>query len=149
MTLKTFLSVLLVYRSNFHVLHWLAKGKNFFRVHDKAAEYYEEILNDVDVIAEMILRRDGSIVNYEEALEVIKEDENHEFLLVDSEKTYNAKEFKDNATKMLNDILQCIEELLATEYIQEPKNVGIKATLEGMYDKYDLQANYLLKRFMD
>lgn len=149
MTLKTFLSVLLVYRSNFHVLHWMVKGKNFFKLHDKAAEYYEEILKDVDIVAEMILRRDGSIVNYEEALEVIKEDENHEFLLVDSNTTYGVKEFKENATKMLNDILQCLEELLATEYIQDPKNVGIKATLEGMHDKYDLQVNYLLKRFGD
>ena len=149
MDLKTFLSVLLVYRSNFHVLHWMAKGKNFFKIHDKASEYYDKILNDVDVVAEMILRRSDSIVNYEEALEIIKNNEDHEFLMVSGNRTYESDDFKEYATKMFNDILTCIEELLETDYIKDLKNVGIKATLEGMHDKYDLEANYLLKRFAD
>ena len=74
MNLKTFLSVLLVYRSNFHVLHWMVKGKNFFTLHGKADEYAGEILKDVDVIAEMHLRFEDSVVNYEEALKINPDD---------------------------------------------------------------------------
>lgn len=149
MKLRTFLSVLLVYRSNFHVLHWMAEGEAFFTIHEKAAEYYDDILKDVDVVAEMILRGNGEIVNYKEALDVVEEFEDHEFLLIDSKELYDIEKFSGNAIKMFNDLLYCIEELLASDAIQAPRNVGIKATLEGLHDKYDLQANYLLKRFRD
>lgn len=148
MNLRTFLSVLLVYRSNFHVLHWNAKGKNFFTLHNKASEYYNEILNDVDVVAEMILRReDGQIVNYEEALDIIKNDEDYQFLLLSSSEKIDSDKFKEYSRRMFKDILHCIEELLDTDKIKDPKNVGIKSALEGMHDKYDLQCNYLLRRF--
>lgn len=149
MTLKTFLSVLLVYRSNFHVLHWLAKGENFFTIHEKTSEYYEEILKDADVIAEMILRRpDGKIVNYKEALLLVTEYTDHAFLLLDTDRyCYDSEDFKKYASEMFKDIIICIEELLDTDYIQKSSNVGIKSTLEAMHDKYDLQLNYLLNRF--
>lgn len=149
MNLKTFLSVLLVYRSNFHVLHWMVKGKNFFTLHGKADEYASEILKDVDVIAEMHLRFEDSVVNYEEALKIIESDEKHEFLLIESNKLFDTEDFCKYTVKMFNDILTCIEELLDTDVIQDPKNVGIKASLEGMHDKYDLQLRYLVKRFDD
>lgn len=146
MNLKTFLSVLLVYRSNFQVLHWMASGKNFFKLHTKADEYTGMISGDIDIVAEMVLRRENSIVNYKEALDIIEEDENNKFLLLGSDTNYETKEFVHYSRKMFKDILKCIESLLSSEYIQEPKNVGIKASLEGMYDKYDLQCNYLLKK---
>lgn len=149
MDLKTFLSVLLVYRSNFHVLHWMAAGEGFFTIHAKAEEYCDLILKDIDVIAEMHLRLEDNIVNYAEALHLIEENEDHEFLLIDSSKLYDINEFKKYATKMFDDLLTCIEELLESDTVKDPKNVGIKATLEGMHDRYDLQCRYLLKRFKD
>lgn len=146
MDLKTFLSVLLVYRSNFHVMHWMAKGENFFTLHSKAEEYYNEILKDADVVAEMILRKSNKIVDYKEALDIISADENHEFLLVDSEITYDTDKFKKYSTKMFKDILVCIEELLEED---NNINIGMKSSLEAMYDKYDIICNYLLRRFED
>lgn len=149
MDLKTFLSVLLVYKSNFQVLHWMASGKNFFLLHEKASQYHDKLSEDVDKVAEMILRYNDSIVNYEEALEIIKEYEDHEFFLAPSNEKYDAEKFKTVSEKMFNDILKCIEELLDCDHAKEPKNIGIKSTLEGMYDKYDLEVHYLLKRFDD
>lgn len=146
MDLKTFLSVLLVYRSNFHVLHWMVKGKNFFTLHAKADEYTSEILKDTDVIAEMVLRFEDSVVNYEEALKIIESNDDHEFLLIESDKLFDTDDFCKYSMKMFGDILTCIEELLASDIIQDPKNVGIKATLEGMHDKYDLFNRYLVRR---
>lgn len=147
MNLKTFLSVLLVYRSNFHVLHWMAKGKNFFTIHSKSEEYYQKMLEDADIIAEMLLRRYNKTVNYKEALDIIENDESHEFLLIDSETMYDSKDFQKYSQKMFNDILTCLEELLSSDTIKDDINVGIKSSLESMYDRYDLQCNYLLKRF--
>lgn len=146
MDLKTFLSVLLVYRSNFHVMHWMVKGENFFTLHSKAEEYYNEILKDADIVAEMILRKSNKIVNYKEALDIISADENHEFLLVDGEITYDTDKFKKYSTKMFKDILVCIEELLKED---NNINIGMKSSLEAMYDKYDIICNYLLRRFED
>ena len=147
MNLKTFLSVLLVYRSNFHVLHWMAKGKNFFVIHSKSDEYCTEILGDIDKVAEMVLRVEDSIVNYKDALDIIDEYEDHEFLLLPGDEFYDGERFKKASITMFKDILKCIEDLLESDNITDPKNVGIKATLEGMHDKYDLQARYLLDRF--
>lgn len=149
MTLKTLLSVLLVYRSNFHVLHWMAKGKNFFMIHSKAEEFVNKLSKDIDVVAEMLLRIDDSVVNYMEALKCIEEDETHEFILVDSDKLFDAEDFCKYSLGMMKGILECIEELLKTDVIMEPKNVGIKATLESMHNEYDLQYRYLLKRLDD
>lgn len=149
MDLKTFLSVLLVYRSNFQVLHWMVKGKNFFTLHAKADEYAGEVLKDIDTVAEFLLRFDDSVVNYEEALKIIESNNEHEFLLIESNKLFGTDDFCKYSMKMFSDILVCIEELLDSEEIQNPKNVGIKATLEGMHDKYDLYNRYLVKRFAD
>lgn len=145
MKLKTLLSVLMVYYSNFKVLHWMAEGEAFFTLHEKADEYADMLLADMDNVGEICLRANEGVVNYIEALRMIEEDENYEFLLINSGETYDVEKFKNNAIKMFNDILTCIKEAL-NEGIE---NIGIKSTLEGMYDKYDLQANYLLKRFND
>lgn len=141
MSLKTFLSVLIVYRSNFQVLHWLAAGKSFEVIHKKTEEYYNEISDDVDVIAEMVLRNSDEIVNYKEALEIIEEDDNN-FILVDSKRSCEMEDFIELSTKMLKDILSCIESVL-----EDVDNIGIKSSLESLYEKYDLQANYILRRF--
>ena len=145
MKLKTFLSVLMVYYSNFKVLHWMAEGEAFFTLHDKAEEYANMLLEDMDTVGEICLRSNEGIVNYIEALKAIEDDENHEFLLINSSEMYDIDKFKANASKMFNDILACIKALLE----EGIDNVGIKAALETMYDKYDLQVNYLLKRFND
>lgn len=149
MELKTLLSVLLVYRSNFHVLHWMSNGKEFFTMHAKAEEYCDQILKDVDTVAEMVLRTEDSIVNYKEALEIIEHEEHHEFLLIESDKLFDIDDFRKHSIRMFKDILSCIEDVLSTDVIKNPKNVGIKSSLEGMHDKYDLQCRYLLKRFND
>lgn len=142
MDLRTFLSVLLVYHCNFKVLHWMVKGDEFLTIHTKADEYCNDVAEDIDKVGEMILRTNGEIVNYKEALDIVEDIESHEFLLIESGNSYDTEEFCNYSMKMFKDILVCIQELLDGEI----SNVGIKSTLEGMYDKYDLQANYILKR---
>ena len=140
MNLKTFLSVLLIYRSNFHVLHWMVKGSKFFMLHDKATEYAEELLKDADIVAELILRTEDSIVNYSEALKLIEESD-YKFLVLESDRLFETEEFVKISDKMFADILYCISEILDSS-----DDISVKSSLETMYNKYDLQCNYLLKR---
>ena len=130
----------MVYSSNFQVLHWLAEGESFLAIHAKSEEYYKKVSSDIDKVAELILRRENKIVNYREALEIMEEDE-HNFLLIDSTHPCDMEYFKDHATKMFNDILYCI-----TKILDDIDCIAVKSSLESMYDEYHLQANYILKR---
>ena len=145
MILKTFLSVLLVYRHNFQVLHWMACGESFLTIHEQAKTYYDMLSDDIDVVAEMILRTSDEIVNYKEALDLIDEFE-HDFLLMTGKDLCDMSAFVTYSTKMFNDLKNCVEMVLDTDAIESDHSVGIKSVLEGMHDKYDLQARYIIKR---
>lgn len=140
MNLKIFLSALLVYRHNFQVIHWMAKGESFLTIHDKTQEYYTGLTNDIDTVAEMILRTEDSIVNYKEAMENI-EDYDYNFLLMHGSTSCDMECFVEFSTKMFKDLMYCITKVLEDEH-----SIGIKSGLESLYDKYELQCNYILKR---
>lgn len=57
--LNTFLSDLNVFYRKLQNYHWNIKGKDFFIVHPKLEEYYTEINNQIDEIAEHILTLEG------------------------------------------------------------------------------------------
>ena len=145
MDLRTFLSILLVYRSNFHVIHWLAKGEQFDTIHEKAADYYDMILTTCDEVAEMAMRIGERPVNYIEALKVV-EDADKDYKILSTSSNYEFEDFKENTDIMFKDILECIEELLESDIVTEKQNVGIKAQLESIYNQYDLQLRYINKR---
>lgn len=142
------LSTLLVYRSNFHVMHWNAKGCHFDFVHSQAATYYDKLLADSDKVAEMAMRLGQNCVNYPEAYDMLHS-ANNDFVIVPSETKYNLADFCKFTATMFKDIISIIGQVLATEEIKSPSNVGIKASLEGMYDEYDLQLRYLNARRME
>lgn len=145
MDFKLFLSVLLVYRSNFHLLHWQASGHEFHTQHDKSAEYYNKVLEDADTIAEVLMRLDYNPVNYIEAYSLLHDHSDHEFIVLPSEIKFSMKDFIEFSDVMFGDILLCIEELLQGEEMQEISNIGIKSKLEQMHDEYDLQKRYINK----
>lgn len=145
MNLRLFLSVLLVYRSNFHMLHWQAAGKEFDLMHKQAAKYYEKMLCDADIVAEKAMMLGQSPVNYPEAFALLQEAD-HQFKILPSDTVYNYSDFIENTDIMFSDILYCLQELLQSEEVQDIANVGIKAALECMYEQYDLQLRYINKR---
>ena len=57
--LNTFLSDLNVFYRKLQNYHWNIKGKDFFTVHSKLEEYYDEVNKLIDEIAEHILALDG------------------------------------------------------------------------------------------
>ena len=146
MNLRIFLAVLLVYRSNFHVLHWKAYGKQFDRVHALAASNYDKLLDDADKVAEFAMRLGMEPVNYIEAIDILNDYDGHSFKVLPSNKDYDLEDYIDNLNVMYSDIISCIEAILDSKIIQDPANVGIKAELEAMHGSYDLELRYLNKR---
>lgn len=57
--LNTFLSDLNVFYRKLQNYHWNIKGKDFFTFHAKLEEYYDEINEQIDEIAEHILSLNG------------------------------------------------------------------------------------------
>ena len=53
--LNTFLSELAVFYRKLQNYHWNVTGKDFFTMHEKLEEYYDEINEEIDVVAEHIL----------------------------------------------------------------------------------------------
>ena len=57
--LNTFLSDLNVFYRKLQNYHWNIKGKDFFVIHSKLEEYYNEINTEIDEVAEHILTLGG------------------------------------------------------------------------------------------
>ena len=57
--LNTFLSDLNVFYRKLQNYHWNIKGKDFFTIHSKLEEYYNEVNAKIDEIAEHILSLEG------------------------------------------------------------------------------------------
>lgn len=53
--LNSFLSELAVFYRKLQNYHWNVQGKDFFTMHQKLEEYYDEINEEIDVVAEHIL----------------------------------------------------------------------------------------------
>ena len=144
--LQELISVLLLYRSNFHVLHWNAVGKEFDSTHKNiTAEYYDDCLETADIIAEMIARLGGNPPNSKEVLEII-ESSDSDFLMIESGKLYDKDDIQKYSDVMLKGICRCIEKALEADEMKCTCNVGVKAELEGLHNKFDLQARYINAR---
>lgn len=57
--LNTFLSDLNVFYRKLQNYHWNIRGKDFFTIHAKLEEYYDEVNEKIDEIAEHILSLEG------------------------------------------------------------------------------------------
>lgn len=144
--LRFLLAVLLVYRSNFHLLHWLVKGANFNTLHEQCKEYYEMLLDDADEVAEMLMRTGAKPVNYKEASDLLENCKEKDFKMLSSSTEYNSDECNVVSRDMLLDIKSIIELVLEDPIVQSKSCVGIKSQLEAMHNKYDLEARYKFYR---
>ena len=100
--LNAFLSDLNVFYRKLQNYHWKIKGKDFFIVHPKLEEYYTQINNEIDEMAEHILALGGQpLGTLKDYLNITKitEAENKK---VDSTLVYN--ELIKDYTKLLQDV---------------------------------------------
>jgi DNA-binding ferritin-like protein len=141
-------AVLRMYESNFRILHWNAKGIDFNDSHKSiTTEYYEMIGKTIDQIAEIMARLGENVPNYVEVLNILKSDNNKDYMIIDPSDLYTREQIVKLADTMLNDICLVIIDCLEDPSIQNLAiNAGIKSELESIYSEYDLQARYINKR---
>lgn len=145
MNFRVLCALLLVYRANFQMLHWLAKGKSFDRMHKIANDYYDKCLDAADTVAELGMRLDQRPPGYLEAVKIIENQED-KILVLESGKDFEYGDFVKYACAMLNDIVSSIELLLDDAAVRSKSNVGIKAELENLHNQFDHEARYLNNR---
>ena len=147
MTFKELTAVFALEAHNFKVLHWMAKGKQFDRIHVKlASDYYDMVSDDLDVIAEYGMRLKEGVPNYADVITLLKDTDCCDYEIIEGNDV-DYETFVAKADKILGDIIKSIICVYKREDIQnEPINVGIKSGLEGLIDKYDLQYRYLNER---
>ena len=125
--LNLFLANLNVFYRKLQNYHWNIKGEDFFNVHEKLEEYYNDVNEQIDEIAEHILIVDGQpLGTMSDYLEItqIKEAQN--------EKIYSRKIFEailkdyniliENATKIKEDAdneKRYATSALMDEYLQD------------------------------
>ena len=136
--LETLLSTLIVAHANFRTLHWMSTGKRFDRQHTLSAEYEGLVGGDIDVVAEILLRYQNKVPTLSEAIT------KSTIQLIDGGQPITYEAFNPHVGTQLTRILSTILMVLKDESIQDDiRNVGVKADLEGLMSKYDLQFRYL------
>lgn len=151
MNFRILTALFTIYANNFKVLHWGAIGKQFDRIHEISEKYYNMISEDLDVIAEMALRMNIHPTVFFEAVKVLADVEGKEFFIFETYEDIDYVDFAKISTVMLQDIVMCLSEMLQLDCFNSEDsdtaiNVGIKAELEGLINKYDLEARYLSSR---
>lgn len=132
--LNQFLSDLEVMTVKLQNYHWYVMGKGFFITHEKLEEYYEEMREEIDEIAEHILAK-GS-----EPLATMKD-------FLENSEIHEAKNEKIKTLEIVKSVIQDFETLKrkATQIKQEAEDKSDYAT-SALMDNY-LQ-NYSKKLWM-
>ena len=148
MSFKKLMAILIVQRSNFQVLHWKSIGRHFDNMHTNVTNnYYEMVSTDIDDVTECAMRLGVNPVNLVKACQIAASTEG--VSMYSTEKDYERDEIVSLTDKSLKSILNAIADVLQEDEIQENiENVGIKAYLEGLYDKYDKEYRFLNRRRM-
>lgn len=147
MNFKELTAVFAFEAHNFKVLHWMAKGKQFDKIHVKlASDYYNMVSDDLDVVAELGMRLDEGVPNYSEVISLLSETDCCEYELIEANDV-DYETFVNKTDRILHDIIKSIICVYKRDDIQNnPVNVGIKSSLESLIEKYDLQYRYINKR---
>lgn len=146
MTFKELTAVFVFEAHNFKVLHWMAKGKQFDRVHTKlSSDYYDMVSADADVVAEYGLRLDETVPSYPDVLSILK-DSDIQFEVVEGSDFIDYETFVEKTNHILGCILKSLFAVYENEEVKKIENVGIKSGIEGLIDKYDLEMRFLNKR---
>ena len=131
---------LTIFANNVKMLHWNCKGNEFGAVHDGLTnELYDKMTDDVDRVAEMMIRLSLRPLNLYEVVEIGEENDTP---VVNSNYLYEKEEVYKYIQKMLIVIMKNIEETLELDAIQDIKNTGIRSDLEAMHNEYDIERRF-------
>ena len=138
--LNTFLSDLNVFYRKLQNYHWNIKGKDFFVIHSKLEEYYNEINTEIDEVAEHILTLGG------QPLGTLKD-------YLNTTKITEAENKKVDNTVVFNEIIKDFTILLdcaveIKELADEKEEYKTSALMDNFIESYSKKI-WMLKQMME
>ena len=138
--LNTFLSDLNVFYRKLQNYHWNIKGKNFFVIHSKLEEYYNEVNSEIDEVAEHILTLGG------EPLGTLKD-------YINVSKIAEAENKKVDNTIVFNEVIKDFSTLLQDvveikKLADENEEYKTSALMDGFIENYSKKL-WMLKQMME
>ncbi|WP_436862009.1 Dps family protein [Staphylococcus caeli] len=121
-----------------HNFHWYVKGPNFFSLHTKFEELYDEASQYIDDLAERILAAGGNpVATLKESLEIS--------IIEEAGKGYKAEEMVEELTKDFDNVSKQLEEAIevaskAEDDVTEDMFIGMQTSI----DKH----NWMLKSYL-
>ena len=138
--LNTFLSNLNVFYRKLQNYHWNIKGKDFFVIHSKLEEYYNEVNTEIDEVAEHILTLGG------EPLGTLKD-------YINVSKIVEAENKKVDCTIVFNEVIKDFSTLLQDvveikKLADESEEYKTSALMDGFIESYSKKL-WMLKQMME
>ncbi|RIM76706.1 DNA starvation/stationary phase protection protein, partial [Staphylococcus xylosus] len=121
-----------------HNFHWYVKGPNFFSLHTKFEELYDEASQYIDDLAERILAAGGNpVATLKESLELS--------IIEEAGKGYKAEEMVEELAKDFDNISKQLEQAIevasnAEDDVTEDMFIGMQTNI----DKH----NWMLKSYL-
>ena len=121
-----------------HNFHWYVKGPNFFSLHTKFEELYDEASQYIDDLAERILATGGNpVATLQESLELS--------IIEEAGKGYKAEEMVEELSKDFDNISKQLEQAIevasnAEDDVTEDMFIGMQTNI----DKH----NWMLKSYL-
>ena len=138
--LNTFLSDLNVFYRKLQNYHWNIKGKDFFIVHSKLEEYYNEINTEIDEVAEHILTLGG------QPLGTLKDYINEAKITEAENKKVDSNLIFSEITRDFSTLLQDVVEI--KNKADENEEYKTSALMDSFIEKYSKKL-WMLKQSME
>ena len=121
-----------------HNFHWYVKGPNFFSLHTKFEELYDEASQYIDDLAERILAAGGNpVATLKESLDLS--------IIKEADKGYKAEEMVEELSQEFDNVSKQLEEAIevasnADDDVTEDMFIGMQTNI----DKH----NWMLKSYL-
>ncbi|MBQ3145162.1 MAG: DNA starvation/stationary phase protection protein [Clostridia bacterium] len=138
--LNTFLSDLNVFYRKLQNYHWNIKGKDFFVIHSKLEEYYNEINSEIDEVAEHILTLGG------QPLGTLKDYMNETKITEAENKKVDSNLVFSEITKDFSTLLQDVVEIKTKA--DENEEYKTSALMDSFVESYSKKL-WMLKQSME
>lgn len=138
--LNTFLSDLNVFYRKLQNYHWNIKGKDFFVMHSKLEEYYNEINSEIDEVAEHILTLGG------QPLGTLKDYMNETKITEAENKKVDSNLVFSEITKDFSTLLQDVVEI--KRKADEKQEYKTSALMDSFIESYSKKL-WMLKQSME
>lgn len=113
-----------------YLLHWMACGNDMMKLHDLCQELYEELIQEIDTLGELIVEKTGSVINPQE---------------ICSDNIIEVKKFTyQDGLSILSSLISYYIDLIDYIYINQSSDV--QSILDDWLRYWNKQLNYFIKR---